>query len=514
MDDEIVAPQPQRWKETRDLLDAVAQVAEERGARLCFRFREAFCSASQASGFLPDLEARGHEVGVHAHGRYLARTFRAVEACGIDPRVAVPGLVQAGHTGRPVMLRQAASLGISLVTDHGGEPAWAYDGLSFREEHGVLVMAPTVRPFDWGLMEKDGTRHGVTHESVARLRQLEATASDHGAEWFGFALHEHDLCTPGSLELRQDALEALAEYLDERVVPTLGVPGELQEGNRSRIPLGDHRVRASRLARRAMERIPRPRRPQRGSPPRGGVRVEIAVGDRGIIAQRFAPARPVATLVVSHAGDAGGRRLALQPFGLRIRELMSDGWRIWLYDRSGTGDSPPGPLPGLTPGNPDHLADWKAVLGRARADGGPVLALTWSGGIVPVLAAARDGDRPDALLDGEGPVDRWSLVPPASMPGSTGDELRTLDPWRDEDWDGLEAIRLIEHLKCPYVRLQGNPDHLHGSMMLHAERIVAAASRAGVAVGDPVTTEGPLHQHPSEVLAALTRVLEAIPGMG
>ena len=514
MDDEIVATQPHRWKEARDLLDAVALAAEERGARLCFRFREAFCIASQASGFLPDLEARGHEVGVHAHGRYLSRTFRAVQGCGIDARVAVPGLVQAGRTGRPVMLRQAASLGISLVTDHGAGPAWAYDGLSFRQEHGVLVMAPTVRPFDWGLMERDGTRHGMSREAATRLRQLEQAAADHDAEWFGFALHEHDLCTPGSLELRPEALEALAGYLDERVVPALDVPSDLREGSRSRLPLGDNRVRASRLARRAMERIPRPRRPHHRAPPRGGVRVEIAVDGRGLVAQRFAPARPVATLVVSHAGAAGGRRLALQPFGLRIRELMSDGWRIWLYDRSGTGDSPPGPRPGLTPGNPDHLADWKAMLGRARADGGPVVALTWSGGIIPVLAAARDGLRPDALVDGEGPVDRWSLVPPAAIPGSAGDELRALDPWKDEHWQDLEAVRLIEHLKCPYVRLQGNPDHLHGPMLLHAQRIIAAAASAGAAAGEPLSTDGPLHQHPREVLEALTGVLPSIPGMG
>jgi len=513
VDDEIVAAHPHRWKDARALLDTVAQTAEQHGARLCFRFREAFCNASRSSGFLPDLEARGHEVGVHAHGRYLARAVRAVQACGIEPKVAVPGLVQGGRTGRPVLLRQAASLGISLVTDHGAEPAWAYDGLAFREEHGVQVMAPTVRPFDWGLMDRDGTRHGVTPEAIERLRYLELAAASQAAMWFGFALHEHDLCDANSLRPLPAAIDALASYMDERVVPALSVPEGIREGSRSRIPLGDQRVRASRLARRAMERIPRPRRPQRRSPPRGGVKVEIAVDGRGIVAQRFAPARPIATLLVSHAGALGGRRMALQPFGLRIRELMSDGWRIWLYDRSGTGDSPPGPTPGLAPGNPDHLADYRAVLARARAEGGPIVALTWSGGIVPVLAAAAQGDRPDAVVDGEGPADRWSLVPPIEAPDSVGDEMRALDPWSDADWRGLESVSLIADLKCPYVRLQGNPDHLHGPMTLHADRVFEAARRAGAVTRDPFRTDGPIHQHPGDVLEALAWVLGAIPGM-
>jgi len=511
VDDEVVEADPGRWEEARDLLDTVAGIAEQRGAHLCFRFREAFCNASRDSGFLPDLRARGHEIGVHAHGRYLARAHQAVKACGVDPQVAVPGLVQVGITGRPVLLRQAASLGISLVTDHGAEPAWAYDGLEFREEHGVLVMAPTVRPFDWGLLERDGTRHGLDNGAIGRLRRLEDAAASHGAAWFGLALHEHDLCAAGSLAPRTESLDALAEYLDERVVPALGIPEGLREGTRRRLPMGDRRVRASQLALRAIERIPRPRRARKLAPPRGGVRVEIPCDGRGIVAQRFAPARPIATLVVSHAGAVGGRRLALQPFGLRMRRLISDGWRVWLYDRSGTGDSPPGPTPGLTPGNPDHLADWRAVLGRARSEGGPVVALTWSGGIVPVLAAACEGDGPDAIVDGEGPVDRWSLVPP---PGAAIDsELSDRDPWRDEDWQGLEAVRSIGDVRCPYARLQGSPDHVHGAMVLHAERIVTAARDAGLTVGGPFTTDGPLGQHPQAAQDALDWALRSIPGM-
>ena len=506
VDDEVLSQDPGRWSEARDLIDRVASVAEGRGARLCFRFRETFARSAAGSGFLPALEARGHEIGVHAHGKGLARALAAVRRTGVTPRVAVPGLVQVGVGGRATVLRQAAALGIRVVTDHGPGAAWAYDGLEVRAEEGVAVMAPTVRPFDWGLMERDGTRHGMGPAPIARLRELETRAARHGARWFGLALHEHDLCGPGELRPRSASLDALASFLDGRVVPALRAAPDLPEiSSHAERPPSDRRVKAARVSHRLgrvlRQRLPRPA--VRRAAPRGGRSSEVMVEGRRIVAQRFGPVQARAALVLSHAGPAGGRRLGLRPFGLELADLESDGWSVWLYDRSGTGDSPSGPHQGLTPGNPDHRADWRAVLARARTEEAPVIALTWSGGLVPVMAAAARGDRPDALVDGEGPVDRWSLVPPTSFVATEGEELRARDPWDDRLWEGLEAVEQVADLGCPYARLQGHPDHVHGAMQHHAERLTSAAAAAGVATRPLEVVAGPLHEHRHAVLETL-----------
>ena len=67
---------------------------------------------------------------VHAHGKGFVRAVEAIKACGIEPQVAVPGLVQAGPDGRAALLKQVSSLGFTLVTDHGVRQAWAYEGFA------------------------------------------------------------------------------------------------------------------------------------------------------------------------------------------------------------------------------------------------------------------------------------------------------------------------------------------------------------------------------------------------
>jgi hypothetical protein len=513
VDDEIVARDPSRWVDSGDLLDAIASLAEGSGARLCFRIREPFARASRDSGLLPSLATRGHEIGVHAHGRGLAAAVTALRGCGVAPVVAVPGLVQAGPGGRSALLRQVASLGLGVVTDHGAEPAWAYDGLAPRTEHGVRVIAPTVRPFDWHLMDRDGTRHGVTERAVSRLRELEATAAAHGAAWFGLALHEHDLCPPHDLRPLDSAMAALGSYLDERVVPALSVLDEPPADRRTAwIPMPDARVRAGKALHRVKRRLPAPwvpRRPSLRRPARRGRAVRIEVDGRSLSAEHHRADRASAAVLMSHAGAEGGRTLALRPLGLDPRALAAEGLSLWLYDRSGTGHSPAGSGGGLAPGNPDHVRDWRAVLARAREEGLPVIALTWSGGIVPVLAAAaRHGDRPDALVDAEGPVDRWSLVPPLEFEGAQAAPMRARDPWDEARWADVEAIHLIGALAAPYARLQGDPDHVHGSMTLHAERLVAAAADACLRVRDLHALSRPLGAHPGETLDALRWAVE------
>jgi len=510
VDDEIVGRQPDRWTGTRALLDRVAAAAEARGARLCFRIREAFARASSADGFLPALEARGHEIGVHGHGRRLSEAVEALRGAGVEPRVAVPGLVQVGWGGRAPLLRQVASLGIGVVTDHGAQPAWAYDGLLPRREEGVLVMAPTVRPFDWGLMSRDGARHGLGPSQIAALRTREAAAEFHGAAWFGAALHEHDLCVPGTLEPDPTALDALASYLDPRVIPALQVPvAHRTEPSPRRRPLGDGHVRMARLtaglARRVRGTLPGTRR-RAGAVPPGGEHRELRVDGRRVAARRFGPGRPKALCVLSHAGSRGGQRTALEPFGLELSDLLLRGWGVWLYDRAGTGDSPPADEPALTPGNPAHDADWRVVLGAARKEGAPLVAVSWSGGLLPVLRGTADGIRPDALVDAEGPVDRWSLVPPG------GNELSERDPWDDASWAGLEAISLVPTLQVPYARLQAETDHVHGRMSQHALRMHEAVGRAGQPTRPLRLTEGELRDSPMELVEALQWCLRQVRG--
>ena len=505
VDDEVLSAHPERWPAARTLIEAIGAGAQQRGARLCFRFREHFATAAISSGVLPALVADGHEVGVHAHGRRLSQATEAVRRCGVVPEVAVPGLVQVGRSGRAALLKQAASLSFRRVSDHSAQRAWAYDGLLPRVESGVVVMAPTVRPFEWGLMETDGTRHRLRSRQIEQLRTLELTAGEQGAAWFGLALHEHDLCHPDTLTPDPDALAAFFGYLDSRVVPAMSVPINLPSPRPFRgPPPSDRRIKAVRavglVTRRAStlrRRLPgRPhRRPSQG--------MKIRVGTRHIVAQRLGSTQPKALCVISHAGREGGRRLRFKPFG-PLLPLLEEKWGVWLYDRAGTGDSPPPPrLPGwrgdhpLAPGHPAHTHDWIAVLERARREGVPVIALSWSAGVVPVLRAAAAGVRPDALIDGEGPADRWSLVPP------WGNELAMLDPWRASDWAGWEPRALVGSLGCPYGRLQAERDHIHDRDRHHARRLLDAAAQAGLSVRPPDPLQGRLHAHPNATLDAL-----------
>ena len=506
VDDEVLSARPEHFDRARALIETIAAGAVDRGARLCFRFREHFARAAARTGVLPALVAEGHEVGVHAHGRRLKEATEAVRRCGVQPQVAVPGLVQVGRAGRAALLRQAAALSFVRVTDHSAERAWAYDGLHPREEAGVIVMAPTVRPFEWGLMETDGTRHRLRTAQIDRLWALEAAAAQQGAQWFGLALHEHDLCLPGTLTPDPAALDAFCRYLDARVVPAMAVPVALSRpATVPTRPPSDRHIKAVRAAgmltaraRRLRKRLPR--RPHR-SPPTGQ---RIAVGSRHIIAERLGPDRPSALCVVSHAGKEGGRRLRFAPFGPVLPMLLAADLGVWIYDRSGTGDSPPpervegwrGEHP-LAPGHPAHTRDWQAVLAQARSEGVPVIALSWSAGIVPVLRAAAAGVRPDALVDGEGPADRWSIVPPS------GNELTRLSPWEDADWAGWEPCALIKQLGTPYARLQAARDHIHDRDLHHAHRLMDAARSAGWLTRELDVRPGRLHASPHAVAEAI-----------
>jgi hypothetical protein len=504
VDDEILSRDPSRFDEARALVMAIAQVAEAQGARLSFRFRTPFARCAAGTDTLSNLVSRGHEVGAHAHGKGLAEAIVAIKAAGLSPTVATPGLVQAGPAGRASLLRQAASHGIELVTDHGPERAWAYDGLMPRVESGVVVAGPTVRPFDWGLMDTDGTRHSLDAAVIDQLAHRERQAQQQGAAYFGVALHEHDLAKPDSLSPDPEPLGLLGQYLSERVQVSSAIdrPAAPQRGIPSR-PISDRRVRFARAIHMATARG------KRVLEKRGGrlrevpldSAFELDVDDRRITVIRHGPPVPRAVVMVSHSGRTGGCSAELGPFGLGLRDVVGREIAVYLFDRAGTGQSPAeGPL---TPGNRAHMRDWQAVLALAREEGVQVIALSFSAGGIPVLASALRGDRPDAWIDAEGPADRWSLLPPQ------GNELSSIDPWRDSAWALKEPVRMVPRLGCPYVRLQGTIDHIHGPLTEHARRMVGAAQAAGLQVPPLQLLDGHLHAHPAAVLAAIEWAIEA-----
>ncbi len=417
-----------------------------------------------------------------------------MRAAGVPGLVATPGLVQAGRAGRRALLAEARQLGFTLVTDHGPERAWAYEGLSPRVEEGLTVMAPTVRPPDWGLYPPGGPPRPLSQEAARRLQEIARDALQaHGAHAFGAALHEHDLCAPGSLSPLPAALDALRLLLDARVRPSLELAPPPPVPAPAPAALG-LRGRLSRALERATGAL------ARHAPHPGGERVRV--GRREIVLERLGPRSPRAIVLCSHAGREGGRRLGLAPVGLDVEDLARAELGLFVYDRAGTGDSPAdGPL---TPGNPAHTEDWRAALARARSEGLPVLALTWSSGVIPVLRATAAGARPDALIDAEGPADRWSLVPPE------GNELSRRDPWAEALWEGLEPARLLPALGAPYARLQAEQDHVHGPMHEHARRMLAAARGAGLPTLDPGLLPGRLRDHPERALQALTWALAQV----
>jgi hypothetical protein len=155
---------------------------------------------------------------------------------------------------------------------------------------------------------------------------------------------------------------------------------------------------------------------------------------------------------------------------------------FWFFERT----------PGVdrAPGNPIHLADTRGVLETALSERVPTWVLSWSGGCVPAARVIGDLRRCNphlatyiaGFIDIEGPVDRYSLLPP----GRPGHEWANVSPHDDPHWRGRELVELLPRLSAgnilptPYIRVQGSPDHVHGRCDWHAERALDAAQSAGL----------------------------------
>jgi hypothetical protein len=121
----------------------------------------------------------------------------------------------------------------------------------------------------------------------------------------------------------------------------------------------------------------------------------------------------------------------------------------------------------------------------------PVGVLSWSGGLVNALLAADETLA--FLVDCEGPVDRFSLVPPEG--GDPG--LAATSVFDDAAWRDREAVELLWRLRGSYLRVQGRPDHVHGTHDLHARRVAA--------FGERMDTRGPLDLRGPELRERLER---------
>jgi len=476
-------------------LDAAVRAAEDAGARLSLRVPEALAAAVGGAGKLRAMASRGHEIGALAHGEGLARAVAQLRRAGVRPRVATPGLRRLSRGHRDPVLRRVASARIGVVVDRGEERAWAYEGLRSRREEGIEVLAPTVLPRHWM------PRSRVTADALATLAALELEAEAQGAHWFGVTLDASDLLEDDAPDA--GAIAALGRWMDRRVGAVVGpVVDPRSAAPLQRTPtVTDRRLKVEAAAgdvlAAARRRWPdRLRRPTTAPAPAGEAMV-LAAGGRRVQVERFGPPSPRAAIACSISGPVGARAEDLAFLGLSVADLTERGCSVWLYHRDPLADRSRRPELGQAPHADEQIADWRALLRRAREDGAPVVALTWSASVLVVLRAAAAGDRPDALVDAEAPSDRWALFHPRGK-GPSG-----LDRWKDDDWEGLEAWPLMPELQRPYARLQAAHDHVHGPMTLHAERMVAAARASGVAVREPVIGPGRLHAHPHEALDAL-----------
>jgi hypothetical protein len=488
--DDLLLERGAPWSEVARLLAMVAEAAQTARARLTFRVRERFASEAAQRGRtnpLRALELGGHEVGSHAHGRALGRVQAAVSACGVANRGITPGLVQArGRAG--ALLERAATLGFAWVTDHPPARAWAYAGhLPWRPGPGYradlppagpVVLETAADPFAWGLLRREaGEVRPAFGLGEANFAALEAALQAHATAplppgrrgFFGFALHDHNLCLEGTARPAPGALEALVAFLARHEVRTAGEMAILG-AEPARIAVARPALPGLRLVRR-VGLAASARRP--GGP---GGDFEVRSGPRRLHARWLGPARPRGALLLSHAGVRGGTVALLTPFGLEPGPLLAEGLAVVAYDRGGTGRSPAAVPP--TPGREEHVEDFRAVLGavRARLDPKtPVGVLSFSCGILPPL---RAGEPFAFLLDGEAPADRMSLRPPVGSGAPEDPLLAALPLGNDLAWAGREPARLLGSLTCPYHRLQAEYDHVHGRLHEHAV-VMLAAARAG-----------------------------------
>ena len=153
-----------------------------------------------------------------------------------------------------------------------------------------------------------------------RLRALEHRAFEQGAEYFGVAFHEHDLCSSGSLTLTREALDGLRAYLDERIRPAAECLRSRNNHSSSRCPAvigstnvlgqeGQQRHGIGSWANRNAHPSSKKEPSLEESKARIGPNMEwVEVNKRAIVLQASGSTQPRAICLMSHAGRNGGIR--------------------------------------------------------------------------------------------------------------------------------------------------------------------------------------------------------------
>ncbi len=488
VDDDVLADAPGAWPEAAALLEALARRAEAEGAVLCFRIRATFARGDR-EGFLAGLQARGHEVGWHAHGTGLREAVAALRATGVRAAAAIgaPGLVQVGRSGpgrmtrarARILLESAHALGLRVLTDRRAGREFGWQGrvpwtLGLTAGRRLTSIDVTADPFAWGVLRATGGAPTHAHGDLdwAALDALIARRTREDplpGSYFGATVHEHNFCAAGSLKPVAPALEAFSMWLSRH---------------------GPALIRSADLAKHAVDpgvpvaeqlrtRFRRALRPRRQAPAREQL---VRVDGRTVRSLWFEADSPRSVVVVVHGG-AGGCTQRLGFVGLADNALGAH--TLVVLDRT---EGVP-----RAPGNPVHVADTAAILDLARAEAGrlgvPLDVLTWSGGLVAAVHAGLEGVR--RLVDVEGPVDRYSLVPP----GLPAHEWFRAEVYDDAVWDGREVLAGIEGFTRAdgrYVRVQGEADHVHGHVDLHARVAILAAERGRAGAARLVSGAGGL----------------------
>jgi len=534
VDDEVLQRDPARWDQAAALLDGLARRAEDGGGVLCFRIREHFArgdasgeNRTSCGGFLRALQQRGHEIGWHAHGTGLARAVAALRATGVrDPaHVGAPGLVQTELRGgissalrAKWVLEHAYLLGLRMLTDRWAHRAFGWQGrvpwtLDLGAGRQVVSLDVTADPFAWGVLRRvpqadggDGSSRAAVQHAHGTLdwRALDALIDRRDAEYplpgsyFSATVHEHNFCAPNRLSALPDAMDAFSRWLErrgqrlQRATDLVAQPSTPSGGgHRAAPPPMLSRLRAvSRLQNFGKPKSSAEARdiPVDGPTPRTLRSLWFNAAQSG--AQRGARKG----IVVAVHGGAGGCEQRLGFLGLAEDALAAHGWTLVVFDRS----------PGVprTPGNPIHVADTAAVIEAARraAQGLPLHVLTWSAGLVPAVHSGLHGV--SRLIDVEGPVDRYSLVPPRDR----GHELTRAEIFEDAPWQGRESltgITAFTRAGGAYVRVQGNPDHVHGSIDHHATVAMWAARSGREGSATLLPLPGPVQSFGDRVLQAI-----------
>ncbi len=492
VDDVLLVRHPDAWPEAAALVDTLARAAEAEGGRLSVRLRAPFLRGDRF-GFVRALQARGHEVGAHAHARDLDDVAEAFAAARLPLGVCAPGLVQAAPSRQERLLARAAALGAIGFTDRVEARRWTYQGwLPRRSAAGPWMLDISVSPWAWGVVRggPDGPTPAGGELDWAALDTMAATQAGWrpppgAAPYFGATFHEHDVCRPGRFTPEVAALDGLRRWVARwRPAPSAAaaVGTSLAAGAWEPDRTGKVRNRARPWAAALRQALAPPTAPE--LPPH----------------RRIGPHPARRAVVAVHAGE-GGLIERLRFLGLPDHAAGAD-VALWLYARR--------PAGWAAPGNPAHVDDAVQVLRAALAEGVDTALLGYSGGVVtaarallrlaeadPALAA-----RVHTLVDVEAPVDRHSL-----QKAGADAEWRDRSIFDDARWEGRELVELLPRLaaRVPalrYRRWQAEVDHVHGRCDLHAARALDAARRAGLDTGE-VRVSGRLPDGAARWAAAL-----------